>query len=184
VLCPVIVDLDGSSGRFLCGAALKWASHDVRLLGKMGKTLIDEVPDARLFIARACQSWEKYKRFPVEDFIDVRGGVLATSGVDLQNESFAPEGLYQSAEQIRQNSLWLMHEHNPLVPPLGRVLAAKAFYAPESQLYFVAGVLGLYDASKCQSFSSVGCHLEKPPAELSSEELEGWTPRKGHRPVL
>ena len=138
---------------------------------RMSRILIDEVPAAKRFITAACQSWEKYKRFPLEEFINVRGAVLATSGVDLQNECFAAEGLYEMADQIRQHSLWLMHEHNPLVPPLGRVLAAKAFYSPESRLHFVAGVLGLYDPSKYPSFSSVGWHVGMPLAELSAPEL-------------
>ena len=127
--------------------------------------MIDEVPEARRFIDSACRGWEKFKRYPLEEFTDVRGAVLATSGVDLQNESFAAEGLYKMAEQIRQDSLWLMHEHNPLVAPLGRVLAAKCFYAPNSQLHFVAGVLGLYDPSRRQSFASVGFHVENTPVE-------------------
>ena len=73
----------------------------------MGKTLIDEVPEAQRFISTACRSWEKYKRFPLEDFTDVRGAVLATSGIDSQNEAFAPEGLYESAKKIGDHSLWL-----------------------------------------------------------------------------
>jgi hypothetical protein len=131
----------------------------------MSDSLIDEVPEAKQFIESACRGWEKFKRYPLEEFIHVRGAVLATNGVDLQNECFAPEGLYRMAEQIRQNSLWLIHEHNPLIAPLGRVLAARCFYAPNSRLHFVAGVLGLYDSSQYPSFSSMGCDIEKLPVE-------------------
>lgn len=141
----------------------------------MSDSLIDEVPEARQFIESACRSWEKFKRYPLEEFSHVRGAVLATSGVDLQNESFAPEGLYKMAEQIRQNSLWLMHEHNPLVAPLGRVLAAKCFYAPNSRLHFVAGVLGLYGPSQHRSFSSVGCDVEKLPVEPITARVDDTT---------
>jgi hypothetical protein len=129
----------------------------------MTRSLIDEVPEARQFIESACRSWEKFKRYPLEEFINVRGAVLATSGVDLQNECFAPEGLYEMAEHIRQNSLWLMHEHNPLIPPLGRILAAKCFYATNSQLNFVVGAVGFYDSSLRQTFSSLGIDFERLP---------------------
>src|ERR1035441_10107128 len=141
----------------------------------MSDSLIDEVPEARRFIDSACRGWEKFKRYPLEEFTDVRGAVLATSGVDLQNESFAAEGLYKMAEQIRQDSLWLMHEHNPLVAPLGRVLAAKCFYAPNSRLHFVAGVLGLYDSSQSSRFSSVGCDIEKLPVEPITAGMDDTT---------
>ena len=131
----------------------------------MAHGLIDEVPDAKRFIDSGCRSWQKFKRYTSEDFLKVQGAVLATSGVDLQNESFAPDGLYDMAEQIRRNSLWLMHEHNPLVAPLGRVLAAKCFYDPKSQLHFVAGLLGYYDTSRYANFSAIGCDVETLPAE-------------------
>ena len=126
----------------------------------MAHDLINEVPEAKRFIGSACRGWDKFKRYPSEEFIEIRGAVLATSGIDSQNESFAPEGLYGMAEQIRRDSLWLMYEHNPLNLPLGRVLAAKCFYAPNAQLHFVAGVVGIYDSSKYASFSSVGCDIE------------------------
>jgi hypothetical protein len=129
----------------------------------MSDSLIDEVVDAQRFIDSACRSWEKFKRYPLEEFAEVRGAVLATSAVDLQNERFAPEGLYKMAEKIRRDSLWVMHEHNPLVAPLGRVLAAECFYAPNSELHFVAGVLGLYGSSRHESLASVGCDLENEP---------------------
>jgi hypothetical protein len=63
----------------------------------MSHNLISEVPEATQFIESACRSWEKFKRYALEEFIELRGAVLATSGVDLQNECFAPEGLYQMA---------------------------------------------------------------------------------------
>jgi hypothetical protein len=68
-----------------------------------------------------------------------------------------------------------MHEHNPLVAPLGRVLAAKCFYAPHSRLHFVAGVLGLYDSSKYASFASIGCHIENLVAEPTAAAVDDTT---------
>jgi hypothetical protein len=141
----------------------------------MARSLIDESPEAERFLKTACRSWEKFKRFPLEEFIRVRPAVLATSGIDRQNERFATEGLEAMAEQIRRDSMWLMYEHNPLFPPLCRVLAAKCFYAPESDLHFVAGVIGEYDSSQYEPFGRFGLDVDNLPigGETFPREDEG-----------
>ncbi|QOY91284.1 hypothetical protein [Paludibaculum fermentans] len=136
----------------------------------MSTTLIDETPEAGQFIADTATTFDQYKRFPDETFVAVQGAVLATSGIDLQNERFSPECLTDMAETIQRQSLWVMHEHNPLIMPLGRVLTARTFYAPERQLYFVAGVFGFYDQSTYPTFTSLGCIPEKCPTGLSSSD--------------
>src|SRR5258708_39825257 len=106
----------------------------------MHMNLIDESPEAQEFFRDVASDIEKHKRFQEERFARVLTGVLATSAVDSQNEVIAPECLEDMAMQITRDSLWMMVEHNPLIGPVGRVLAARRFYAPQSDLYFVATV--------------------------------------------
>ena len=122
-------------------------------------TLIDESPEAQFFVKTASSSFEKFKRFPSENFSGVTVGIMATSAVDSQGECMDSEALDLIVEQIRKHSLWVMYEHNPLVPPLGRVLAAKRLYAAESDIYFVASVTGLYDPDAIPGFAEAGIDL-------------------------
>src|SRR5271165_5518196 len=100
--------------------------------------LIRECPGAQEFLRAAAANIETKLLFPAERFSAVQAGILATSGIDLQNEMIAPECLEDMAAQINEHSMWLTREHNPLLGIIGRVLAAGRFYAPESQLQFVA----------------------------------------------
>ena len=51
--------------------------------------------------------------------------VLATTHVDLHNEAFALSALEGMVEQINQHYLPVGVEHDPRVPPLGRVVSAE-----------------------------------------------------------
>lgn len=117
-------------------------------------SLIQESPDAIRFVENVVQSSQQYKRFPSESFTTVESGVLLTSGVDLQGEAFAQEALEEAVRHIREHGLWLRYQHDPMVPPIGRVLDADLFYAPRSKLSFVAGVFGIFDPKSIPSFSS------------------------------
>ena len=103
-----------------------------------------------------------YRRYPEEEFAELRPAIFATSLVDRQNRDVArPEALESMAEQINEKSLWMMSEHNPRIPPLGRILCARRFHARQSGVYFVAGVCGFYDPERVRSFTP------KPAWDLS-----------------
>lgn len=119
-------------------------------------TLLDECPEAGQFMMEVTENVERYKRFPSERFAKLVIAVMATNAVDRQNEVIDPGCLEDMAAQINRDSLWLTVEHNPLMAPIGRALAARRFYARESGIYFVAGVLGVYDCEKLPSFSDIG----------------------------
>jgi hypothetical protein len=122
--------------------------------------LIEQTPEAQDFIATASADVNHYKRFPEENFVEVHAGVLATSAVDLQNERLSVEALEDMATHINTHSLWMMVEHNPLIPPIGRVLVAKRFYAKEGDLYFLVGVMATYDPNSYRTFSDLGIDLK------------------------
>lgn len=121
--------------------------------------LWNEVPETTLFAKSITQNLDKYKLFPTEDFDDLRFATLATSAVDLQREAFTPNSLKAFVKQIEKRTLWVGALHDPLIQPYGRIVAAKRFYSPKSQLYFVAGVIGLYDPKTLRTFKDVGVEL-------------------------
>src|SRR5439155_2206617 len=102
---------------------------------RMQMDLIDESVEAQEFFRHVASDIEKHKRFQGERFARILTGVMATSAVDSQNEALTPECLEDMAAKINKDSLWMMVDHNPLIGPVGRVLAARRFYAPQSEVY-------------------------------------------------
>jgi hypothetical protein len=125
-------------------------------------TLIDESPEAQDFFRTVASNVGRYLLFPDEPFTTLRPGILATSAVDRQNEIIAPACLEDMAAQINENSLWMTREHNPLLGIIGRVLAAGRFYAPKSEIYFVAIVNGFYDLDRLPTFRDFGVDISLP----------------------
>ena len=123
--------------------------------------LLEESQESQAFIQAAFANSGGFKRFPNEHFAKIGAAVVATSQLDRQNERMAPEALFSMAEQIQRKSIWLMIEHNPLIPPAGRILTARCFHAPISQVYFVVGILGYYDPAQDAIFSSVGFTMSR-----------------------
>src|SRR5690349_20031999 len=105
--------------------------------------LFDEAPEAFQFCRDVEEEIAKYKLFDREEFSELRCCVLTTSGKDMQGDSFRLKALVQGVREINQNGLWLSVQHDPLLQPYGRVLAAKLFYAPKSQVHFIAAVMAL-----------------------------------------
>lgn len=121
--------------------------------------LWDETPEAKLFGESIANNIQNHKLYPTEEFADLWFGSLATSGVDLQGEAFTPQSLESFAHRIKEETLWIGAHHDPLIQPYGRVISAKVFYAPKSQLYFVAAVIGLHDPKMLQKFEDLGIDL-------------------------
>ncbi|HEX3248355.1 MAG TPA: hypothetical protein VHS05_02930 [Pyrinomonadaceae bacterium] len=121
--------------------------------------LWDEVPEAGLFAKSISDNIQNYKLHPTEEFSDIWVGTLATTAVDLQREAFTRQSLAAFVQQLEQETLWIGAHHDPLIQPYGRVVSAKLFYAPQSELYFVAAVVGLYDQHTLPKFEHFGLDL-------------------------
>lgn len=96
--------------------------------------LWDEVPEAKLFGKSIEDNIQSYKLYPTEEFADLWFGSLATSSLDLQGEAFTPKSLEAFVQRMKEEILWIGAHHDPLIQPYGRVISAKVFYAPKSQM--------------------------------------------------
>jgi len=128
--------------------------------------LIGESQEARNFCLAARADIGRYLLFPEERFMRIDMGIAATEEVDLQNEAIPPESLEELAAHMNSTLVWLMREHNPLLGIIGRVLTAGRFYAPQSGIYFVAVVNGLYDLNLLPTFEEFGVDV-LPPIEIA-----------------
>lgn len=79
-----------------------------------------------------------------------------TTTVDTHGDQFAREALESLVTKVTEGMFLVTVQHNPRIQPVGRVLAAKVFFAPESQEYFVAGVIGYWDPASYKTFESIG----------------------------
>jgi hypothetical protein len=129
----------------------------------------DEVPEAKEFCEQIIKNSDRYKLFPSEKFHMFTQGIAATSGVDSQGDCFAPEALFSMVDQINNDVIWQRAEHNPLIQPIGRLLAARVFYAPKAQVYFVAVVGVNYDANRLPTFKDCGILTPEIDVEESVE---------------
>jgi len=118
--------------------------------------LIAESQDAQSFLQEVLSNIESYLHFEGETFQSTAPAVFATSSVDLQGESFGLEALKEAARHIQQDGLWINYEHDPSIQPIGRAIAARTFYAPESKLHFVAGLIGFYGGASYKRFATSG----------------------------
>jgi len=141
------------------------------------QSLIQESSDAIRFVQKAALEWDRYKLFASETFLLVQPGILLTSGPDLQGEEFVPQALEEAVRHIKEEGLWMRYQHDPAVPPIGRLLDAGLFFAPQTGLMFVAGVFGILDPSSVPSFSKIGINTRSdydpgpPPAEFEAPHL-------------
>jgi hypothetical protein len=133
-------------------------------------SLIAESEDSLHFLREVESNIQAYLYFPGEHFSQTAPGVLATSSVDLQGEAFAIDALEESARHVQADGLWINYEHDPSIPPIGRVIAARAFFAPQSKCYFVAALFGFYAPSSYVSFAGSG--IAKVPDSQSDNEAE------------
>jgi hypothetical protein len=142
---------------------------------KKRQDLIDETPEAQQFLTNVKLSLQNRKVFQGEHFGGIVAGVLSSTGVDSQGEAFEIRDLQALVERVERSRLWIWREHDPLIHPIGRALAAQLFYAPESEKYFVAGLVGYYDGNQIPSFKDVGIDVSQlagiAPQEVQVREL-------------
>lgn len=119
-----------------------------------------DVPEAQKFCDEVEQNIERYRLFEGENFEKIIQGIAATSSVDTQGESFSLSALKEMAENINTYGLWQCAEHNPLIPPIGRIFAAKVFYSPREKVHFIVIVGGVYSCEKFPNFNDLGFKKE------------------------
>lgn len=72
--------------------------------------------------------------------------VISTTHLDLHNERISKEALEQMAEQISKNPVPVNVEHNPLLPPIGRVVSASVEPTKDGE-YALVGLVEIFDES-------------------------------------
>ena len=121
--------------------------------------MLDENEDAVRFVTEVAQRADVMKLFPEERFASVIFGVLMTTTVDSHGEQFTIEALEALERKVKENVFLVTAHHDPRIQPVGRVLAAKTFFAPKSKAHFVAGVVGYWDVSTFMSFEKMGINV-------------------------
>jgi hypothetical protein len=131
----------------------------------------DEVPEAKAFAEEVMENSEKYVFFEKEKYLHLVAGVLGATNYDSKGESIPVESLQYTEEKIKHGPFWVNDNHDPRKPPVGRILAAKVFYAPSSKVHFLAGVMGLYDTEAFPTFTDLEIDLSErlPVDELLAE---------------
>ena len=131
--------------------------------------LWDEVPEAGQFAAKVVASIGRYKLFEREEFVRFANLILSTSSVDSQGEAVSPRALGAMVREANAKAdwTWMGVDHDPLIHPRARILAARLFYAPGSQVHFIGAVAGFHDPTKCLGFRDLGADI----ASLVRDEL-------------
>jgi hypothetical protein len=118
--------------------------------------LMAENSEAEKFVQSVFADLDRFKLFPGEHFVKVVGNVLSATSIDRQGESLPVSDLEALVTAVEERDFWLRREHDSLIHPIGRVIAAKMFHAPQSDVYFVTGIVGFYDSSSLPTFLSKG----------------------------
>jgi len=140
--------------------------------------LIEECPEVRRWAEDVINSIDSYKLFPDENFASLLVGVMSSTSTDKQGESFEREDLERAVARVAQSAFFVRREHDPLIQPIGRTLAAKLFFEAHSNVHFVASVTGMYDSSKLPKLADKGIDLSKL-ANTAPEELQDQEPKIG-----
>ena len=128
--------------------------------------LIQASEEAQLFIQDARHNAESLKMFPYEHFVELQAAVLGGTGIDLQGEAQQSTDLQKVADHIKMEPFWITVNHDPAIHPMGRVLSARLFYSKERDIWFLAGLIGKYDASRLPGLNaSLGAQESIPAAE-------------------
>lgn len=139
-----------------------------------------EIPEAGIFCNKISENIEDYKLFPEEKFIEIKHGILASTQIDRQGESFSFEQLKSFEEQINNRTLWFGVNHDPLIQPYARAIAAKLLYAPDTKIFALFLVTGCYDVNNYPKFIDIGIDLSKveindsdiPPFNLEKTKIK------------
>ncbi len=137
-------------------------------------SLIESNKEAADFCEAIIANIDHYKLTEDESFVELCPSVLMTTLVDAHHHAFARSSLENLVERIGSRPFWVGVEHDPLVNPQGRVIAAKIFESEEegNAFSFVAAIIGTYDESNFTSFDeALGKPLEMDPDEAFPDEL-------------
>ena len=96
------------------------------------RSLLNETPDAVTFVREVLENVERYKLFDGETFCRVDSAILASAGVDSHGQVISIKDLAAFVSNAENEIVWGGAEHNPLIQPIGRVLAMKVFTSPVS----------------------------------------------------
>lgn len=137
--------------------------------------LIARCPAAVNFIESVKSRIGDYQLFPGEKFKLVSAAVLSSTNIDKHGDSFELEDLKRTVERVGSSPLWLRREHDPLIQPIGRMIAARLFSDAALGVYFVVGVMGLYDSGSLAKFSDFDIDVSTL-SPTAPEELQNQQP--------
>jgi hypothetical protein len=132
------------------------------------RDLISESPRAQKFVQDVISDLDGFKLYSNEEFLTVVGNVISGTGLDRQGESASVADLEALVSAAEEGAFFLRRKHDPLIHPIGRTIAAKMFQVPQTEKYFVVGIIGFYDASKLPSFASKGIDVSNLPHREAS----------------
>lgn len=116
--------------------------------------LIQVSKEAQEFLEDSLDKSETLRMFPHERFIEFQAAVLGSTGIDLQGEAQELNSLRRIAEKLKTEPFWITVNHDPWIHPMGRVLAAKIFRSEMQSVWFLAALIGKYDASTLPSLTA------------------------------
>jgi hypothetical protein len=96
--------------------------------------------------------------------------IISTTHIDLHHEKLTKEALDGMAEQINSGALPVNWEHNPLLPPIGRVVSASVEPTKDKE-YALVATIEIFDLSSFPTISEIGLTMPSEIPELSSENV-------------
>lgn len=134
--------------------------------------LIDDAPNAKVFVDEVISNINKYRLWPEEQFINLFSCVMATTGQDTQGECFSLEALKSFVRSTHDEPIWIGAHHDPLIQPLGRSIASQIFYSKSREMHFILAVIGQYDVAAIPSFKGAGIEMGVSTISPPIEKLE------------
>ena len=77
-------------------------------------------------------------------------GIYATSNVDNHGKAFSVEALKMLVEQINNSYMPMGVEHDPRIPPIGRIISAKLIKRDDGS-YAVEGISEIFEEGDCKN---------------------------------
>ena len=113
-----------------------------------------ERADILNFLNETINNITHYKLFENEQFSKYILGVLFSSEQDLHGDCYTADEIMLIKKNMDQKIVWVNVNHDPSMPPVGRIIDTKIFLDSKNITYLVC-VTGNYNKSSYQSFSSI-----------------------------
>ena len=96
--------------------------------------------------------------------------IISTTHLDLHNDRMTKEALEDAATQISNNSIPVNWEHNPILPPVGRVTSASVERTKDGE-YALVGLVEVFDLSSYSTILESGLEIPSTIPDTLDESL-------------